>query len=633
MVAASYPHRDALLLHQLRTLFPEVPPVTIEYMQRHLQWVEIAAGETLIEQGAVGDSAYLTISGRLRVYVTAEGSPPRMVRELSRGEVIGEMSLYTGEPRSATVIAVRDSVLVQLAKEHFEALLISHPQVSLTFTRQMIRRLQTEHERHSVAAPVTVGLLPVSAGVRLDDFAQQLMKQLQCYGRVTSMSAAAMDSALDDAGISVREDADADHRISLALDALEAQHDFVLLIGDAAPSAWSRRCIRNSDEMLLVADATQPPAVNAVETVCLDGRPARSEAAEILVLLHPTDTVTPKGARAWLARRQVTGHVNLRLGLERDTARLARLLSRTAIGLVLAGGGARGFAHLGIWRALNERGVEIDVVGGTSIGAMMAALIAFDPPRERAIEIARRAFGANPTGDFNLLPLVSLIKGRRVRKAVHSSIDELAGGPVDIEDLWKGFFCVASNYSQAREQRIVSGDLAHGLLASSAIPGALPPVVRDGDLLCDGGTFNNFPVDAMRELRGVGKVIGVDLGVRSARRLEIDDVPGSWSLLFDRLRPRAKRRYRLPSLTAYLLNITILYSTSRQREAQRLVDLYFNPPLYRVGLLQWSRFDEIVRQGYEYAAGVIDALPEAQRAAFGSRRGAEREEVADAQPR
>ena len=214
---------------------------------------------------------------------------------------------------------------------------------------------------------------------------------------------------------------------------------------------------------------------------------------------------------------------------------------------------------------------------------------------------------------------------------MRSSIDELAGGPVDIEDLWKGFFCVASNYSQAREQRIVSGDLAHGLLASTAIPGALPPVVRDGDLLCDGGTFNNFPVDAMRELRGVGKVIGVDLGVRSARRLEFDDVPGSWSLLFDRLRPRAKRRYRLPSLTAYLLNITILYSTSRQREAQRLVDLYFNPPLYRVGLLQWSRFDEIVRQGYEYAAGVIDRTRNAagRRTSLGRVTG---EEIASAGP-
>ena len=553
MPAASYPHRDALLLNQLRTLFPEVPPATIEFMQRHLRWVEIAAGETLIEQGAIGDSAYLTISGRLRVYVTAEGSPPRMVRELSRGEVIGEMSLYTGEPRSATVVAVRDSVLVRLAKEHFEALLISHPQVSLTFTRQMIRRLQTEHERHSVAAPVTVGLLPVSAGVDLDDFAQHLMKQLQCFGRVTSMSAAAMDSALDDAGISVREDADADHRISLALDALEAQHDFVLLIGDATPNAWTRRCIRNSDEMLLVADATQPPIVNPIETICLDGLPARSEAAEILVLLHPADTVSPKGARTWLARRQVTGHVNLRLGLERDMARLARLLSRTAVGLVLAGGGARGFAHLGIWRALNERGVEIDVVGGTSIGAIMAALIAFDPPIERAIDIARRAFGTNPTGDFNLLPLVSLIKGggcarqcttRSTNWPEARSTSRICGRDSSASP--------ATTHRRGNSASFGGRPGARRCSPAVRIPGALPPVVRDGDLLCDGGTFNNFPVDAMRELRGVGKVIGVDLGVRSARRLEIDDVPGSWSLLFDRLRPRAQAP--LPAAIAHCLS-------------------------------------------------------------------------------
>jgi NTE family protein len=618
MPAASttYPHRDALLAHQLKALFPDVGPETLAFMQQHLQWVEIAAGETLIAQGAPGDSAYLTISGRLRVYVAADDLP-RMVRELSRGEVIGEMSLYTGEPRSATVIAVRDSVLVRLAKEHFEALLVSHPQVSLTFTRQMIRRLQTEHERRPMAAPVTVGLLPVSAGVSIGDIARRLSAPLAQFGRVVVVDSAEMDRLLGEQGITARADAEADHRISLALDGLEAGHDFVLLLADATPGPWTHRCVRNSDEMLLVAEAAQPPTLHEIEETCLSGRPARSEAAEILVLLHPADSRAPRGARAWLQRRPVTGHVNIRPDLERDMARLARLLSRNAVGLVLAGGGARGFAHLGVWRALQERGIEIDVVGGTSIGAIMACLIAIDRPIDKAIDIARRAFSLNPTGDYNLLPLVSLIKGRRVRTAIRRSIEELVGGPIDIEDLWKGYFCIASNYSQAREQRIDSGDLEHALLASAAIPGALPPVIRDGDLLCDGGTFNNFPVDAMRELRGVGKVIGVDLGVRSARRLEFDEVPGSWTMLLDRLRPRRQRRFRLPSLTAYLLNITILYSTSRQREVQRLTDLYFNPPLYRVGLLQWSRFDQIVRQGYEYAIGVLDGDPPTRRDAPG----------------
>ncbi|HJW52551.1 MAG TPA: patatin-like phospholipase family protein [Burkholderiaceae bacterium] len=608
VISSRYPHRDAQLEQQLRALFPEVGDAAIEFLRQHLRWVELPAGETLIRQGEVGDSAYLTISGRVRVYVATDEQAPRVVRELSRGEVIGEMSLYTGEPRSATVVAVRDSVLVQLDKPQFEELVLRYPQVSLAFTRQMIHRLQTERERHGVAAPVTVGLLPISADVSAGEFATRLAAELAHHGRVALTSAAAMEAALGEPGLCARDDAEADHRISIALDALEARHDFVLLLADDAPGAWTRRCVRNSDEILLLADATCEPRLHPNETACLAGRSTGSEAAEILLLLHPPETQMPRGTQTWLARRPLSGHVHLRRGQERDMARLARLISRKAVGLVFAGGGARGFAHLGVWRALAARGIEIDLIGGTSIGAVMGALVAADPPIDRAIDVARRVFRANPTGDYNLLPLVSLIKGGRVRHAVHRSIDELAGRQIDVEDLWKGFFCVASNYSQAREQRIVAGNLAQALIASAAIPGALPPVVRDGELLCDGGTFNNFPVDAMREVRGIGKVIGVDLGVRNARRLDIDEMPGNWALLLDRLRPRRRQRYHLPTLTGYLLNITILYSTSRQREGQRLTDVYLNPPLHKVGLLQWSRFDEIVQQGEEYAAGIFDAL-------------------------
>lgn len=612
----SHPHRAALLIEQLHALFPDIGEATRAFLLQHLQWVEIAAGESLIRQGEAGDSAYLTISGRLRVYVVGEDGATRMVREISRGEVIGEMSLYTGEPRSATVIAVRDSVLVKLAKKQFEAMLLNHPQVSLSFTRQMIQRLQTEHQRHRVAAPVTIGLLPISEGVELAGFARALEAQLARFGRACVVDAASLDRTLGIAGIARSEVAEADHRISLALDRLEGEHDFVLLLADSTPDPWTRRCIRNSDELLLLAAAAASPALHPTEQACLVDRPARSEAAEILVLLHPAEQTCPHGTRQWLARRPLAGHLHIRPALERDMARLARMLSRNAVGLVLAGGGARGFAHLGVWRALHAEGVEIDVVGGTSIGAAMATLIASDTPVDRAIDIARRAFSASPTSDYNLLPLVSLVKGRRVRAAIHRAIDELAGGPIDIEDLWKPFFCVATNYSQAREHDFHNGDLALGLQASMAIPGALPPVVHDGNLLCDGGTFNNFPVDIMRDLRGVGPVIGVDLGAPHAKRLDLTEIPGTWELLRDRLRPRRKRRYRLPSLVSYLLNVTVLYSVSRQSDAKRLIDLYFNPPLFKVGMLQWSRFDHIVRQGERHAVEVLGGLSVEQRAIF-----------------
>ena len=612
------PHRELLLAEQLQRLMGDAAPVALEYLREHVQWVELAGGDVLMEQGQPGDSGYLMLSGRLRIYMRDERGAERMVREIGRGEVIGEMSLFTGEPRSATVVAVRDSVLVKLDKPQFDGLLALSPQVSLTLTRQIIRRLQTQHERRPLPAPVIVGVLPVSEGVSASAFANELLPCLERFGRVSILDSGAMDRAIGQEGTSASEGDAGDQAVATALDEIEATSDFVLLIADPAPGPWTRRCVRHSDEILLLADATQPAAVHEAERACLEGRPARIEAAEILVLLHPGDARVPRGTHQWLARRPVTGHVHLRRGLDRDLARLARLLSRKAIGLVFAGGGARGFAHLGTWQALRERGIEIDCVGGTSIGAAMAAAVAADQPLERSIAVVRKAFGANPTGDFNWLPLISLIKGRRVRKAIDGSLRELVGEPIAVEDLWKTFFCVATNYSQASEHRIDRGDLAQALLASMAIPGALPPVVRDGDLLCDGGTFNNFPVDLMRDLRGVGQVLGVDLGARQARKLDFDEVPGSWALLRDRFRPRHKRRYRLPSLTSYLLNVTILYSMSRQDEARRQTDVYFCPPLYKVGLLQWSRFDQIVRQGHEHAIEVLGKLDERQRVALGT---------------
>lgn len=602
-------HQDQLLDRHLGALLGDLEPDTLSLLRRRLQWVVLPAGQTLMRQGDPGDSMYLSVSGRLRAYVRDEDGAERMVREMARGQVIGEMALYTGEPRSATVVAIRDSVLVRLGKDDFHQLLEASPRLSLAMTRQLIRRLQAPQTRTDLARPVCVAMVPVSAGVDLRDVALRLAEPLRAAGRVGVVDAARIDAELGTPGLaqSALQDADADRRISLHLDALEAAHEYLLLLADDGPSPWTQRCTRHCDELLLLADADQPPVLHANETGCLMQRTGRSEAAETLVLLHAADKRLPRRTREWLARRPVAEHVHVRPALQRDLARLARILSQTAVGLVLAGGGARGLAHLGVMKALRERGVEIDWVYGTSIGAAMAGLVAVDRPTDETLLAAREAFMGSPTGDFNLLPLMSLIKGRRLTAAVDGAIRRLAGFDADLEDLWINCGCVASNYSQASEQLLRRGPLRPAVLASTAIPGALPPVLLDGDLLCDGGTFNNFPVDAMRKVPAVGTVIGVDLAFRKTRKLTFEQMPGTWALLRDRWRPRAARRYRLPSLMAYLMNVTVLYSSSRQRQAQRLCDLYFNPPLSRVGMLQWKRFDEIVEQGHAHALQILDS--------------------------
>lgn len=594
------PHQDDLLISHLRRFLGSTDAAAIDAVRGRLRWMTLAGGETLMRQGEPGDALYLLVSGRLRVYVEQDGER-RAVREIPRGEVVGEMSLFTDAPRSATLVAIRDSVLVSLGKEDFARLQASSPQVTLTLTRQVIERLRTER-RGGGDRPVTMALLPISAGVDAPALAAALAGELGRFGRVALLDDAEVERRLGGAG---PDDARTDHGVAQLLDEVEGTHDFVLLVGDVAPTPWARRCTRHADEILLLADAAAPPMLHPLEQAFLADRPGRTEAAEILVLLHAADTPMPQHSARWLARRPVADHVHLRPARAADVARLARLQARRAVGLVLAGGGARGFAHLGTYRALREQGLEVDVVAGTSIGAVMAALIASDQTPERLEQIARDAFAANPTGDWTLLPLLSLIKGRRLRRVLDEAVAAHVGAGAGLEDLWKGFFCIASNLSRACEVVLERGDLVESLLASTSIPGALPPVLKDGELLCDGGSFNNFPVDVMRRRRGVGRVIGVDLSRAAPRRIELDAMPSGWALLWDRLKPRRARRYRVPGMPVILMNATVLYSLSRREQGRAQTDLYFNPPLERVGMLDWRRFDQVVRHGYEHAREVL----------------------------
>jgi NTE family protein len=608
--AIRQPYQDALLERHLRNYLGDVEPAAAAALRACLTWLEVAAGATVMTEGEPGDALYLVVSGRLRAYVNDDDGRRRAVREMGRGQIVGEMGVITGEPRRATVVTVRDSLLVRLDKDDFNRLAPSSPRFSALLTRQIIAHLQSREDLFQAERPVTLALVPVSAGVDAAAFAQRLAAQLARFGHVRTMDAPALDADLGEAGVARREQADAPaaRRIAFRLGAIEADHDVLLLVADDTPTPWTERCCRGADEILLLADAAQAPALHPTEARFLAEHGSRTEAAQVLLLLHDAGVACPRDTRGWLARRPLSDHVHVRPDVDSDMARLARIESHTAVGLVFAGGGARGLAHLGIYRALRERGIEADYVGGTSIGAIMAALVASDRSVADVTQIARRAFARNPTRDFNLVPLLSLIKGRRLRRMIDNAFGRLVGFDPDVEDLWKNCFCIASNYTQARESVIRSGNLGKALRASLAIPGALPPVVHQGDLLCDGGTFNNFPVDVMRHQRGVGTVIGVDLGNHKARRVEHEEVPGTLALLRDRLRPRARRHYRFPSLLAYLMNVQILYSTSRQQHKRRLTDVYFNPPLERVGLLQWERFDEIVAQGHAHGLEVLAAL-------------------------
>lgn len=597
-----------MLIDGLTAIFGAFNQDMLKHVLPRVEWLELGGGDVLFHQQDRDESLFFVVSGRLRAVSRDETGARRVLGEITRGETVGEMAFFTREPRSATVTAVRDSVLARFSHDVFRELLLAYPLVSLNMTRQLIARFKRVNQgRKPVTRPSIIGVVAITDGVDARAFADKLAVELARHGAATLVTSQRMDARLGEAGAAQASlnEAERSRRVAVALDKIEAEHRFVLLVADAGPSEWTRRCMRHSDELLLVADADQQPRHHAVEAG-LHRAGDEEEVRKLLVLLHPDDRRTPVQTARWLGTRRLAGHVHVRRGLARDWQRLGRIVSRHTVGLVLSGGGARGFAHLGVLRALEEAGIAFDLAAGTSIGAVMAAYAAMDMPIQDVIRAARHAFRGNPLADINLVPMISLAGGRRLRSIIDSAVVDSRGRHIDIEDLWKGYFCVSSNYSTAREAVHTRGPLAKSIRASVSIPGALPPVMLDGELHIDGGTFNNFPTDVMDRM-GATRIIGVDLLRERGLKYDLDEVPGSLELMRDKLRGE-RGRYRLPSLTTLLLNTSLMHSYARQQESHAFVDLHFAPGVGDFGMLDWARFDRIVEVGYRHGLQQLEKL-------------------------
>jgi len=610
-------HRHDLLQTILKGHFASDDAELIASIKAAAEFIDLPSGDVLFHQGEYSDDVYFVLSGRLLALAEANGES-KILGEIGRGETVGELALFTGEPRSASIIALRDSSVVKVTRQVVERALAKSPQVALQMTRIVIDRFRrSERERQAPTVPVNICILAVSPGVD----AAALARRLRAAGRD---SAATRIVGPDDIGQQFGTDAASAVRqnhgaIAHHVDGIEAASKAVYLVADPCESAWTQFCLQNCDEILLVGDGRQDPGLSSVESRYLAGETPVSIARRTLVLLHGLETKSPTGTAQWLKNRRTLRHFHIRPELARDMRRLARIISGNGVGLVLAGGGARGFAHVGVMKALEEAGIEADFVGGTSIGAIMGTCLALDLPAERISTAVHKAFLLHPkgniTGDYNLIPLVSLIRGKRTHEAMVQAIENATGASIDAEDTWKTFFVIASDFSTNSEAVLDKGNLARNVIASYAVPGALPPMFIGGHLMFDGGMFNNFPVDVMARL-GARQIIGVDLLIEDGRVFEIDQIPGTIAHLRDKLRSWDMQRYRLPTVPETMLNSSFISSVSKQKAMRKFVDLLFQPRIEQVGLLQWKRYDDVVAAGYNHAKQVLAAESEDKLRAF-----------------
>jgi NTE family protein len=505
------------------------------------------AQEWLFHEGDPGDRLYLVQSGRLRVVAEREGRS-RVLRLLGPGAVLGELAVLTGAPRSASIQAVRDAELLEIDGGRFQELLHRSPELGASLAAGLADQIQrggTIEPAEAATAVVTIAAVP---DVDAESAWQALQEGFEALGDVEALGEpGAADAQASDWGRLVGE--------------LEQRHEYVLLRSVLDGSEWSRFCLRQADRVLVVTTASPPPA----------GAPLPEECD--VVFLEPPGA---SDVAAWSERAGLRAHhiVPWTTELPGAARRIARRVTGQSLGLVVSGGGARAFSHIGVLQALEAEGIEVDRFGGTSMGAFVGAMAALGWAPEAMVEVCRREFAHRaPFSDYTF-PRHSLIRARRAASMLRRLFGELA-----LEQLTRPLFTVSADLLSSRMVVHRTGPIVEAVGASMAIPGLAPPVSRSSQLLVDGGVLNNLPIDVMTADER-GPVVAVDVMRRlDATGTEVDGSPG------------------MPTILETLARATVLGSVERAEKNRALAHVLITPDVGDVSLRGFRNIDRIVESG------------------------------------
>uniref|UniRef100_A0A673XEA6 lysophospholipase n=1 Tax=Salmo trutta TaxID=8032 RepID=A0A673XEA6_SALTR len=613
-----------------------------------LDWMAVEAGRTVYRQGDKSDSTFIVLSGRLRSVIAKDDGKKELTGEYGRGDLIGVVEALTHMNRATTVHAIRDSELAKLPEGALSSIKRRYPQVVTRLIHLLGQKilgnmqqvhgplaargltLQPPSSKWDSGSPAsnlsTVTILPVSEEVPLTAFTLELQHALSAIGPTLLLTSDIIKQRLGAAALdSVHE-----YRLSSWLGQQEDIHRIVLYQSDDTLTPWTQRCIRQADCIIIVGLGEAEPTVGELERM-LEGSAVRAQ--KQLILLHREDGPPPQGTVEWLNMRSwISRHLHLscphRVFSKRslpklremyqrvfqklpdrhsDFSRLARVLTGNTIALVLGGGGARGCCQVGILRALNEAGIPVDMVGGTSIGSLMGALYAEEKSNSR-MRVRAREWAMDMRSIFKKVfdltyPVTSMFSGA----SFNNSVSAVFKGK-QIEDLWIPYFNITTDITASSMRVHTDGSLWRYVRASMSLSGYLPPLCdpKDGHLLMDGGYINNLPADVARSM-GAKVVIAIDVGSQDETNLtNYGDSLSGWWLLWKRFNPLAEKvqvlnMAEIQTRLAYVCCVRQLELVKDSEYCE-----YIRPPIDHYGTLEFGKFDEIAEVGYQHCKTVFD---------------------------
>ncbi len=563
---------DAIRAH-LRNLpfFAQLNAATLNAIADVSIWQSIAGGWELFSQGADAQALHINLSGRLIVVRETPDGGEEVIGYIRSGEPVGEMSILSGEPHSASVFALRDTEILSVARHDVERLIEAHGEFAAALARIVLSRARHPKESFQQSAPRIFALIATSPSIDIDAHVKDLADRI---------SALKLNVTWFPSSETAPESRD--------FDLIENAHDVVLLAARVDHSSWYRFVQRQADRFLVFARRDAKPSKPFPLTLEAGAR-ARKFRLVDLIMLH--EGVHSGATAEWMEVIGATRVINCQS--DNSFSRLARIVAGKSIGLVLSGGGARAYAHIGAIKALRETGVPIDFICGASMGAVVAACVAMGWPQEEMEARIREAFvSSNPLGD-HVLPVVALTKGARVETRLEQHF-----GDARIEDLATPFFCVSSDIVNGAAHIHSTGLLRDALRASIALPGILPPVVDQNALLVDGAVVNNFPTDIMTSVHR-GLTIGVDVAREGVIDVEaFRDPPGFFAWVAGHGLSEA------PPIVSLLMRA----ATARREkfERPRPADIMIAPLVKGVELRDWKEYDAAIADGYATAMAAIE---------------------------
>ncbi|KZT73215.1 patatin-domain-containing protein [Daedalea quercina L-15889] len=653
--------RPIVLLTLAKRLISLLSPIVL-HIDGSLDWMQVNAGQVLWRPEDVSDSFYIVINGRLRAIADKETGGISIQAEYGQGDTVGELDVITGSPRRNTVHAIRDTELIRMPRTLFNAISSRNPRTTAQILKLIASRVRTEIDSSKKGAVElsrsnsnlkTVAVLPVTRNVPVDAFARKLHAALESVGAPTSY--------LNQASVSDHLGRHAFTRMGKLkaagwLAEQEQKYKIVLYVVDSpVNSSWTQTCIRQAD-CVMVVGMGDDPSIGEYERLLLS---LKTTARKELVLLHPYRSVAPGSTREWLKSRPwIHQHMHVELpGIiesmprttipqqdpaalaafrnlkdrvqseirkyrggsgdprpqrpahSSDFARLARRICGKSIGIVLGGGGARGISHLGVLRALEEYGIPIDMVGGTSMGAFVGGLYA----REGDIisSAGRTKQFSGRMGNFWRMlsdvtyPIIAYTTGHEFNRSIYKAFYDL-----HIEDMWLPYFCNSTNINTSRMEIHETGFAWRFIRASMTLVGLLPPLCDNGNMLVDGGYIDNLPVATMMTM-GASAVIASDVGSlddNSPRNFG-DSVSGWW-LLINRWNPFSNAR-SVPAITELQGRLAYVSSVKTLEDAKVAPGcLYMGMPVQEFGTLQFGKFEEIQDKGYKAAMDFLEKWDE-----------------------